>query len=360
MEHEIAPSLEQWESAGEVPRQLHLKAGSLGILGLGFPEEYGGVPADTWTRALVTWALCQAGSGGLVAALMSHSIMVWPLVAAGSERIRQSLVPALLQGQLIGALAVTEPGGGSDVARLQTRAERCAGGWHLHGSKMYITSGMRADVLLVAARIGEQASQGVSLFVVQAPVSGLSRQALEKTGWHCSDTAALYLDQVFVPEDALVGKEGGGFALIMQNFNAERLMMAVQALALAGVCAQEALAWALARHTFGAPLISHQVIRHKFARMLQHILAPLHWAHNLSDRMDRGESLAGEIALLKNAATQAMRDVTDQAVQILGGQGYMRGSASERIYREVKVMMIGGGAEEVMYELAARQLGIAP
>jgi acyl-CoA dehydrogenase len=360
VQHALVPHLEGWERQGEIPREVHTQAAAIGLLGLGFPEAYGGVPADTWTRALATWALCGAGSGGVIAALMSHSIMVWPLAAAASERVKCSLLPALLQGKLIGALAVTEASGGSDVARLQTRAERCPGGWRLHGSKMYITSGMRADVLLVAARAGNPGSQGLSLFVVEAPTLGLERYPLEKTGWLCSDTAAIHLDGVFVPHDAIVGDEGRGFGLILQNFNAERLLMAIQALALAAVCAEEALAWAWTRNTFGAPLITHQVIRHKFPRMVQSVLGPLHWARSLCDRMDRGEALAGEIALLKNAATQALREVADQSVQILGGQGYLRASASERIYREVKVMMIGGGAEEVMYELAARQLGLEP
>lgn len=286
--------------------------------------------------------------------------MVWPLAVAGSKRIQSRELPQLLRGEMIGSLCVTEASGGSDVSAIQTQAVACDQGWKLNGSKLYITSGMRADLLLVAARTGAKGSQGISLFAVPGDAKGLSRQPLDKTGWLCSDTAALFFDDVYLPHDALVGEINRGFQLVMQNFNAERLFMAVQALAMAGVCLEESLAWAWSRQSFGQPLIQHQVIRHKFSAMLQAMLPCLHWARRLCQDMDGGRANAGEIALLKNAATRCMRDIADESIQILGGQGFMRSSASERIYREVKVMMIGGGADEIMHELACRQLGVMP
>ncbi|HAB46982.1 MAG: acyl-CoA dehydrogenase [Betaproteobacteria bacterium] len=360
VEHSIKPNLQRWEQEGMLPRSLHREAGTLGLTGLGFPEAFGGTPADNWSRALVTWGLSQAGAGGVIAGLMSHSIMVWPLAVAGSKRIQSRELPQLLRGEMIGSLCVTEASGGSDVSAIQTQAVACDQGWKLNGSKLYITSGMRADLLLVAARTGAKGSQGISLFAVPGDAKGLSRQPLDKTGWLCSDTAALFFDDVYLPHDALVGEINRGFQLVMQNFNAERLFMAVQALAMAGVCLEESLAWAWSRQSFGQPLIQHQVIRHKFSAMLQAMLPCLHWARRLCQDMDGGRANAGEIALLKNAATRCMRDIADESIQILGGQGFMRSSASERIYREVKVMMIGGGADEIMHELACRQLGVMP
>jgi acyl-CoA dehydrogenase len=360
VEKSIKPNLLQWEQAGMLPRELHRQAGALGITGLGFPEAFGGISSDSWSRALVTWALSQAGAGGVIAGLMSHSIMVWPLAVAGSKRIQTALLPGLLRGELIGSLCITEASGGSDVAALQTQASPYESGWKLTGSKMYITSGMRADLLLVAARTGAGGAQGISLFLVPGDAEGISRHPLEKTGWLCSDTAALFFNDVILPQDALVGELHRGFPLVMKNFNAERLFMAVQALAMATVCLEEALAWSWSRKSFGQVMIQHQVVRHKFSTMLQTMLPCLHWARSLCRDMDEGRANAGEIALLKNAATRCMRDVADEAIQVLGGQGYMRASASERIYREVKVMMIGGGADEIMHELAARQLGIMP
>ena len=360
VEQSIKPNLDRWEREGMLPKQLHREAGALGLTSLGFPEAFGGTPADSWSRALVTWGLSQAGAGGVIAGLMSHSIMVWPLAVAGSTRIQSEFLPRLLAGELIGSLCITEASGGSDVAALQTRAVATEGGWTLNGSKIYITSGMRADLMLVAARTGMRGSQGISLFAVPGDAQGISKHALEKTGWLCSDTAALFFDNVFLPHDALVGELHRGFPLVMQNFNAERLLMAVQALAMASVCVEESLSWAWSRQSFGQSLIQHQTIRHKFSKMLQSILPCVHWARRLCEAMDQGRANAGEIALLKNAATRCMRDVADEAIQVLGGQGFMRSSASERIYREVKVMMIGGGADEIMHELACRQLGVMP
>ena len=355
---EIAPYAAEWDEAGEFPRELCRKAAEVGLLGLGYPSEYGGTPCDSLSRLVATLELTRGGSGGVIASLMSYSIMIVPLLQAAAEPLRREIVPRLLAGERIGALAVTEPSGGSDVARLRTRAEPAPGGWKLNGSKMFITSGMRADHYLVAARTGGPGAAGISLFLVDRDAPGFSRTPLKKTGWWCSDTAALYFDDCLVPADRMVGPENGGFPLVMNNFNGERLMMAAQAIGFAMACAEDALAWARERTTFGQPLVAHQVIRQKLVRMIESILPVVAWLVQLCQRIDRGETPAGEIALVKNHATRVMRDCADEAVQILGGAGYMRGGRVERIYREVKVMMIGGGAEEILNDLAARQLGL--
>ena len=357
---ELSPHAAAWDEAGGFPRELYRQAAQVGLLGLGYPAEYGGTPCDTLSRIVTTIELTRAGSGGLIASLMSHTIMLGPLLNAGDPALRMRVAARILAGEAIGALAVTEASGGSDVASLATRALAAPdGGWRLSGSKMFITSGMRADHYLVAARTGESGARGISLFLVDRDAPGFSRTPLAKTGWWCSDTAALHFDDCPVDADRLVGPLDGGFALVMNNFNAERLMMAAQAIGFAIVCCEDALAWARERRTFGQPLVSHQVIRHKLVRMVDAILPVLAWLAQLAARIDRGEAAVAEIALVKNHAARVMRDCADEAVQILGGAGYMRGSRVERIHREVKVMMIGGGAEEVLNDLAARRLGLA-
>ena len=359
VEQEIAPNAARWDEAEGFPRELYRKAAAVGLLGLGYPEEFGGTPCDTLSRLIAGVELCRAGAGGVNASLNSHTIMLTPLLLAAPDELKRAVVPRILAGDAIGALAVTEPSGGSDVARLQTRATPAPGGWKLNGSKMYITSGMRADHYLVAARTGGPGAAGVSLFLVDRDAPGFSRTPLKKTGWWASDTAALYFDDVFVPRDRLVGEENRGFGLIMSNFNGERLSMACGAMAFAMVCVEEALAWARERQTFGQPLIAHQVIRQKIVRMIDAVLPLQAWLVQLAQRLDAGDKPVAEVSLAKNLGGRVMRDCADDAVQILGGAGFMRGGRVERIYREVKVMMIGGGAEEVLNDLAARQLGLA-
>lgn len=356
----IAPHVDGWDEAGGFPRSLYAEAAGIGLLGLGYPEALGGVEADLFYRLIATEELCRVGAGGLLAGLFSHNIGLPPLVAHGSAALKRRVVPEVLAGRLISALAVTEPGGGSDVARLATRARREGEAYVIDGEKTFITSGLRADVLTVAVRTGGPGAQGLSLLLVDGDTPGLTRTPLRKMGWWMSDTATLHFDGVRVPADHLIGEENQGFRLVMENFNGERLMLAAGAWAFAGVCYEEALAWARGRQTFGAPLIERQVIRHKLVDMRMRIESTRSWLEEICMRLEAGRidaTLVAELCLLKNHATQTMQWCADQAVQILGGMGYMRGTKSERIYREAKVMMIGGGAEEIMKELAARQLG---
>ena len=380
---EIAPHVQEWDQAGEFPRSLYTRAAQLGLLGLGYPEDLGGTPASQRMRNVATLSLARFGaSGGVGASLFSHTIGLPPILRHGTPELQREIIPPVLRGEKIAALAITEPGGGSDVASLRTTARLDGDEWVIDGEKTFITSGMRADFLTVAVRTGDaelskggsdaaldgtRGARGVSLIVVPGDSKGLRRTRLEKMGWHCSDTAQLHFDAVRVPSRYLVGAPGQGFKIIMSNFNAERLGMSVAALGYALACYDEALEWARQRRTFGQALVEHQVIRHKLADMQMRIGSTQAWVDALSDRADAGEALAGgetmahwvaQVCLLKNHATQTMQFCADQAVQILGGMGCMRGTRSERIYREVKVMMIGGGSEEIMKELAARQLGL--
>lgn len=365
-EREIAPHVTQWDEAGEFPRALYPQAAALGLLGLGYPESLGGTTATWRLRNAVTLALCRyGGSGGVMASLFSHNIALPPVLRHGSPALQQEVIAPVLRGEKIAALAITEPGGGSDVAALRTTAQQDGGDYVLNGEKVFITSGVRADFLTVAVRTGEtKGPGGISMLVIPGDAAGLSRSPLQKMGWWCSDTAHLRFDNVRVPARYLIGEEGAGFRMIMGNFNGERMALSVAALGFAQACYDEALDWARQRKTFGAALVERQVIRHKLVDMQMHIASTQAWADALAVRADAGEEASGspdwvaQVCLLKNHATQTMQFCADQAVQILGGMGYMRGTKSERIYREVKVMMIGGGAEEIMKDLAARQLGL--
>ncbi len=362
VDSEITPFVAAWDEAGSFPRELYGKAADIGLLGVGYPEHLGGTPADLFFTLVAAEELARAGSGGVQAGLGSHHIALPPIVALGSVDLQQRVVPPVLAGQRIAALAITEPGGGSDVAALRTTAVRDGDHFHVRGEKTFITSGMRADFLTVAVRTdpANRGPGGLSLLVIEGDTPGLSRSELSKTGWWASDTAHLHFD-CRVPATNLVGAEGEGFRAVMHNFNHERLMMAAMACSYAQVCTEEALDWARERRTFGAALIERQAIRHKLVDMVSCAEAARSMVHELAWRLQHHQgdpnALVARTCMAKVVATQAMQFCADQAVQILGGMGYMRGTKSERLYREVKVMMIGGGAEEIMKDLAGRQLG---
>jgi acyl-CoA dehydrogenase len=366
VDREIAPHVAAWDEAGSFPRELYRKAAAIGLIAMGYPEELGGTPADLFYAIVSAEELARAGSGGLQASLGSHGIALPPLLAHGSEELKRRVVPPVLAGEKIAALAITEPGGGSDVAALRTTAVRettSPGEYYIvNGEKTFITSGMRADFLTVAVRTdpANRGAGGVSLLLIEGDSPGLSRSELKKMGWWASDTAHLRFDNCRVPVANLIGAEGQGFKAIMHNFNHERLMMATLACAYAQVCAEEALDWARQRKTFGAPLSERQVIRHKLVDMVARVESARALVYDLAWRLQNAlgpaDELVARCCMAKVVATQAMQFCADQAVQILGGMGFMRGTKSERLYREVKVMMIGGGSQEIMKDLAARQL----
>ena len=360
---EILPHAAAWDEAGVFPRELYRKAAAAGLFSLGFPEEYGGIPADYFYRIASAEEFAQAGVGGLSASLFSHTIGAPPIAAVGSEELKRRVLPGILSGEKISALAITEPTGGSDVAGLRTTARRDGGDYVVEGEKAFITSGMRADYYTVAVRTGGPGAAGVSLLLIERDRPGFTRTKLDKMGWWCSDTALLRFDGVRVPAANLVGAENEGFRAIMRNFNSERLSMAAGAVGFAQACLEDALAWARERQTFGGPLIGHQVIRHRLVDMQARIHAARALLYDTAwklAREPREPQWIAQLAMLKNAATDAMQYCADAAVQILGGAGFIRGSRAERIYREAKVMQIGGGSTEIMKDLAARQLGWQP
>ncbi len=356
---EIMPFAEAWDEAGHIPIELWSKAAAVGLLGLGYPTQYGGVPADSWLAWITQEEMSRIGAGGIPASLLVHGIGLPPVVNWGSEAMKATVAPPVIAGEKWISLGITEPGGGSDVANLQTTAVRDGDHYLVNGSKTYITGGMRASWVSTAVRTGGAGAGGVSMLLIPTDAPGFSRTALnKKQGWWASDTATLYFDDVRVPVENLIGPENHGFKVIMTNFNSERMGMAASMEALARVCLEDAVQWATERTTFGKRLADHQVIRHKIATMKQKINATQAYIRMCYEAIEAGQSNAGDIALLKVQASETMEFCAREAMQILGGMGYMRGNRVERIYREVRVNAIGGGSEEIMRDLAARQYGL--
>ncbi len=358
-EKEITPFAHEWDEAGEVPRELYNKAGAIGLFGDGFDAEYGGHgQRDALMRLVLMEELCRSGSGGVVAALFSNYIGLPPVQKFAPDEIKARVITPCQSGEAICALAITEPSGGSDVARIKTTAKRDGDDYIVNGSKTFITSGMRADYFTTAVRTGTEGPGGISLLMIEGDRPGVDRTKLDKMGWLASDTATLYFDDVRVPVANLITEENAGFGAIVNNFNAERLDLAVQSTAFARVCFEEALAWARERETFGRRLVEHQVIRHKLVEMDRLVNASQAWNELLSWRLNQGDDPVAEIAEAKVAATTTFEFCAREAAQILGGASYLRGDTVERLYREVRVQAIGGGSEEIMRDLASRQLAL--
>lgn len=359
VENEIEPHIDEWDETGRVPPEFFFKAAEAGLLGLGYPEELGGVPVpDYFYQLIFHEEMCRAGSGGIFPAVWIHGIALPPIVAFGTPEQKEKFVRPVLSGEKMAALAVTEPSGGSDVANLETTARRDGDHYIVNGSKTFISGGMRASHFTTAVRTGEPGLNGISILVIEADTPGVDRTELKKMGWWCSDTATLYFDDCRVPVENLIGTENGGFVGIMQNFNYERLGLASQAYGLSRCCLDEATAYARERETFGKPLSQRQVIRHKLVDMAMRVESLKAYLEHMAWRVDRGETPIAEICMLKNLATETLEYCANEAVQIFGGAGYMRGTKVERIYRETKVMTIGGGSAEIMKDLAARQMGL--
>ncbi|WP_432669222.1 acyl-CoA dehydrogenase family protein [Pseudomonas umsongensis] len=360
VEREILPDIDQWEEAESFPRELYLKAGAAGILGIGYPQSLGGShEGDVFAKIAASEELMRSGSGGLVAGLGSLDIGLPPIVKWARPCVRDRVVPQVLSGEKISALAVTEPGGGSDVANLQTRAVREGDFYRVNGSKTFITSGVRADYYTVAVRTGEPGFAGISLLLIEkgAPGFTVGRQ-LKKMGWWASDTAELFFDDCPVPVGNLIGGENMGFACIMGNFQNERLALALMANMTAQLALEESLEWAREREAFGKPIGKFQVIKHRLAEMATALEVSREFTYRQATKMAAGKSVIKEISMAKNFATDTADRITYDAVQILGGSGYMRESLVERLYRDNRILSIGGGTREVMNEIISKQMGL--
>ncbi|MBG6553163.1 acyl-CoA dehydrogenase family protein [Pseudomonas aeruginosa] len=360
VEREVLPYIDEWEEAEEFPRELYLKAGAAGILGIGYPEAYGGsCEGDLFAKVAASEELMRCGSGGLVAGLGSLDIGLPPVVKWARPEVRERVVPAVLRGEKIMALAVTEPSGGSDVANLKTRAVRDGDHYRVSGSKTFITSGVRADYYTVAVRTGGEGFAGISLLLVEKGTAGFSvGRKLKKMGWWASDTAELFFDDCRGPAENLIGVENAGFACIMANFQSERLALAVMANMTAQLALEESLRWAREREAFGKPIGKFQVLRHRLAEMATQLEVSREFTYRQAAKMAAGKSVIKEISMAKNFATDVADRLTYDAVQVLGGMGYMRESLVERLYRDNRILSIGGGSREIMNEIIGKQMGL--
>ena len=360
VEREILPDIEQWEEAESFPRELYLKAGAAGILGIGYPEAYGGShEGDLFAKVAASEELMRCGSGGLVAGLGSLDIGLPPILKWARPEVRDRVLPQVLSGEKISALAITEPGGGSDVANLQTRAVRDGDFYRVNGSKTFITSGVRADFYTVAVRTGEPGFSGISLLLIEKGTPGFTvGRQLKKMGWWASDTAELFFDDCPVPVGNLIGVESMGFACIMGNFQSERLALALMANMTAQLALEESLKWARQREAFGKPIGKFQVIKHRLAEMATALEVSREFTYRQAAKMAAGQSVIKEISMAKNFATDTADRIVTDAVQILGGLGYMRESLVERLYRDNRILSIGGGTREVMNEIISKQMGL--
>lgn len=356
---EAKPHIDAWEAAGEVPREFHMLAGEAGLLGLGFPERFGGTGAgiNQFHKLVMVDETARCGAGGVQAGLYTHMVALPLLIDHAASHICDEIAPKVISGEAILAIGVTEPSGGSDVAALRTTARRDGSDYVINGSKTFITNGMRADYVIAAVRTGGDGMEGISLLVVPTAAEGFSRTGLLKMGWHASDTATLHFDNVRVPADHLLGAEGHGLKPLLANFNGERLQAAQQCASFARIAHEEAVEWAATRVTFGQTLGSHPVIRSKLADMKREIDATQAWIDLCAWQMDNGLAAAADVALLKVQATRMFEKILREAAQVLGGASFVRGTLTERIYREVRVVAIGGGSEEILLDLAGRQLG---
>jgi acyl-CoA dehydrogenase len=357
---EVAPRMDEWERAGELPRALHEKAGAAGLLGVGFPEEAGGSGGSVLHTMVVVEEIIQGGgSSGFCAALFTHGIAVPHILAAGDPGQIERFVRPALAGRKIAALAVSEPDAGSDVARIRTRAVRDGDHYRVNGAKTFITSGGRADFVTTAVRTGEEGHRGLSLLVIEKGTAGFTvGKRLDKIGWWCSDTAELAFADARVPAANLVGAEGTGFQQIMQHFVSERLCLAAEAYATAQRCLDLAVRWARTRHAFGTRLADKPVIRHKLAEMARQTDVAREYVRAVARRFVAGEDVSREAAMAKNTAVYACQSVVHEAVQIHGGMGVMRESEVERHYRDARILGIGGGTSEIMNEVIAERLGL--
>ena len=359
-QREILPHVDQWERIGNLPRELHVAAGQAGLLGAGFPESAGGGGGDGADALVICEELHRAGvPGGVFASLFTCGIAVPHMIASGDRRLIDTFVRPTLAGEQIGALAITEPDGGSDVGHLRTNARRDGDHYLVNGAKTYITSGVRADYVVTAVRTGGPGAAGVSLLVVEKGTPGFAvTRKLDKMGWHSSDTAELSYTDALVPVANVIGVENSGFAQIAAAFVSERVGLAAQAYASAERCLDLTVQWCRDRETFGRPLISRQSVQNTLAEMARRIDVARVYTRNVVERQLAGEqNLITSVCFAKNTAVEAGEWVANQAVQLFGGLGYMAESEVERQFRDMRIIGIGGGTTEILTSLAAKTLG---
>jgi acyl-CoA dehydrogenase len=361
IEREIRPHAPEWETAEEFPRELFTRMGELGFLGLKYPEEYGGQGGDHLHDAVLTEEMGRCGSGGVAAGIGGHiGIATPPIFTFGTEEQKQRWLVPSIKGEKIAALAITEPGAGSDVAGIKTFARRDGDEYVVNGGKTFITNGVRGDIFVTAVKTTEAGGhQGLSFLVLEREMPGFTvSRKLEKLGWHASDTGELAFSDVRVPVENLLGEENKGFYLVMANFQWERLLMALGAVGGMQAMFERSLAYVKEREAFGRPIGSFQAIRHKLAEMATLVEACRDYTYHGLRLFAAGQDCLREVSIAKLFCTEAAVKVADDAVQVHGGYGYMREYDVERGLRDARLGPIGGGTSEIMKEIIGKQLGL--
>jgi acyl-CoA dehydrogenase len=356
-ERHILPFSNDWEEAQHFPDELFQAAGSAGIMGIGYPEELGGSGGDIFHSLVAIESLIRGGSPGTAVTLGIHSIAIPPILALGTPEQQRRWVPGVLSGDKVACLGISEPGAGSDVAGIRTTAQRDGDDYVIEGAKTFITAGTRADYVTLLARTSEEPHAGLTFFVLPSNTPGFRvGKSLNKMGWWASDTAELFFDGCRIGADHRLGDEGSGFIGAMANFATERLVLAANCVAIAQLALDKSLSYAKERKAFGRTIGGFQVTRHKLAEMATKTEAARSFVSTVAARHRSGDDVTMEVAMVKNFAVEACSFVTDAAVQIHGGMGYMRESLVERLYRDARLYPIGGGTTEIMRELIGRRL----
>ncbi|NLA40326.1 MAG: acyl-CoA dehydrogenase [Smithella sp.] len=360
VEKEIKPHIEHWDEEGEFPIELYKKFADQGLMGLTYPVEYGGTPCDIFMYVIYTEEMVRGtGSVGLVSGLGSNAIAMPPVLKLGTEEQKQKFLVPVLAGEKIAALGITEPNAGSDVANIKTRAVRDGDHYIVNGSKTFITSGCRANFITTAVRTGEPGYKGISLLMIDSSTPGFSvSKKIKKMGWWCSDTAELSFVDYRVPAENIIGGEGMGFAGIMVNFQRERLALAVMAASTAELALNESIKYAKEREAFGKPISGFQVTRHKLVDMATKVRVAKEFNYRVAAKMESDQDVTLDVSMAKNFACEVCDKVVYDAVQIHGGYGYAREYAVERLYRDARILSIGGGTTEIMKEIISKLLGL--
>jgi alkylation response protein AidB-like acyl-CoA dehydrogenase len=361
VKNELRPHAMQWEDERWFPNEVFEKMAAVGFLGLKYPEEYGGQGGDYLHDAVLTEELSHCGSGGVAAGVGAHiGIATPPVWKFGTEDQKQRYLAPAIRGEKIAALGITEPDAGSDVAGIKTFAKKVDGGYVVNGSKTFITNGMRADFLVTAVKTTQEGGHhGLSFLLLEREMEGYTvAKKLEKMGWHASDTGELAFQDVFVPDENLLGEENRGFYLIMANFQWERLLMALGSVGSMERTLERALEYARERSAFGRPIGKHQAIRHKLAEMAVRLEAGRAVTYNALRLFADGTDAIREVTIAKLKTQRDAFDNADDALQIFGGAGYMKEYEIERAVRDTRLGPIGGGTDEIMSEILGRQLGL--
>jgi len=362
VQRELVPKAEEWEEEGFFPDWVFKRLGELGYLGLHFPEEYGGGGGDYFTNIVLMEELANCGSFGVnTGVAVQLGMATPPILKFGSEEQKQRYLVPAIQGEKIACLGITEPDAGSDVSNVKTFAEKVDGGWKVNGNKIFITNGWRADFMTLLARTDKEQKgyKGMSIFLVDADTPGFVKsRKLDKVGQKSSDTAEIFFEDMIIPEDSMMGEEGRGFYNIMWELQGERLIVAVAVIAIAEVTLQQAIDYGKERVQFGKPIIKNQALAHRVADLATELEAVKSLTYLTARKYDQGEYPVKEISMAKLMSTQVAFRVTDEALQIMGGYGYMMEYPVQKAWRDMRIARIGGGTDEIMREIIATTMGL--